>query len=90
MEESLKLGLVEQYVEGQTILHIVPQARLPYLIMTIKYGVVILLLGLIHNALGGVAGALTWVMTILGLMLFGKYIYDFLDKYMDTTVLTDK
>lgn len=90
METSLKLGLVEQYVEHQDILHILPQAWLPYLEMTLKYSAVILILAVAYTFLDTISPIIQGVMAIAWLLVFAKYIYDFLDAYMDTVVLTDR
>ena len=45
---------------------------------------------LLYSFLSGFTDRLQWIMAILGLLVFAKYIYDFLDRYMDTVVLTDK
>jgi len=90
MEQSLKLGLIEQYVEHQEILHILPHARFSYLLLTLKYGVVIIALGLLRPVLGQIGESLHLVIGVVGIALFAKYVYDFLDKYMDTVILTNK
>lgn len=90
MDESLKLGLVEQYVENQEILHILPHAWFPYLILTIKYGLGIIIIGLLRSALESYMMWIQWLMAILGMIIFVKYMYDFLNKYLDTVILTDR
>lgn len=90
MEQSLKLGLVEQYVEHQEILHILPHARFSYLVLTLKYGAVMIILWLLRPALGQIGESLQMVIGVVGIALFAKYVYDFLDKYMDTVILTNK
>ncbi len=90
MEHSLKLGLVEQYVQYQDIVHILPHAWLPYLEMTIKYAFVVFIGVVLYSFLSGFTDRVQWIMGVLGLLLFAKYVYDFLDRYMDTVVLTDR
>jgi|GEM_PF-5323804 len=90
MEASLKLGLVEQYVEHQDIMHILPQAWLPYLELTLKYSAVVLILAVAYTFLDTVGPIVQGIMAIAGLLVFAKYIYDFLNAYMDTVVLTDR
>lgn len=90
MEESLKLGLIEQYVENQNILHILPHAWFPYLILTIKYWVWLIILWLLRKVFEDYLSAIQWLVAIIGLIIFVKYMYDFLNRYLDTVVLTDK
>lgn len=89
MEHTLKLWLIEQYIEDQEILHILPHARLRYLILTLQYCVGVVIVGLIWEYSGG-RDSLQRVMGIIGIMAFGKYIHDFLDIYLDSVVLTNR
>jgi hypothetical protein len=90
MDQSLKLGLVEQYVEHQEIVHMLPHARLMYLILSLKYCAVVILISLVRSLISGSLSSLQWLMGIVGIIIFCKYIYDYLDMYMDTVVLTNK
>jgi len=90
MDESLKLGLVEQYVDGQEIVAILPQARWRFLLLSAKYGWVAIIGAFIRDIIGWVVSQLQWLVIIMGLALFGKYLYDFVDAYLDTVVLTNK
>lgn len=87
MEETLKLWLIEQYVEHQNILHILPHAWAEYLVLSVKYIVVVVVLWFCAQFLGE---STTWLFACIGLLLCVKYIYDFVDSYLDSVVLTDK
>jgi hypothetical protein len=90
MDQSLKLGLVEQYVEHQEILHILPHAWLMYVILSIKYILAVVCLSVIRSWFGGGILSFQWLMGLIGIAIFAKYIYDYLDRYMDTVVLTNR
>ncbi len=87
MEESLKLWLIEQYVEHQNILYILPHARMEYLILSVQYSCVIIVLWFIGQFLWESSSR---IFIFIWALLFSKYVYDFIDLYLDSVVLTDK
>lgn len=83
----MKLWLIEQYVEHQNILYILPHARIQYLLLSIQYSCIIIILWFFGQFLWDSS---SWIFICIWALLFSKYIYDFIDLYLDSVVLTDK
>ena len=89
---SLKKWIVSKYITDQTIQYILPHSISEYTAMHTKVIVFLVILVLVSLWVSQIvtSSLFSLVIGMMGIALYLKYIYDFLNIYLDSVVLTNR
>lgn len=91
MITQFKKWLIKKYITDQEILYVLKQSFGSYFFMFFKNILFVLFVYLLYKILWDyVNQEISIFFAVIVLGIYGKFIYDFMDVYMDTVVLTNK
>lgn len=91
MITQFKRWLIQKYITDQEILYVLKQSFGSYFFMFLKNMLFVLAIYLIYNILWNyVNNEVNLFFWLILIGIYGKFVYDFMDAYMDTVVLTNR
>lgn len=91
MITQFKRWLITKYITDQEILYVLKQSFGSYFFMFLKNILFVLVVYGIYSILGDyVNNEINLFFGLILIWIYGKFIYDFIDVYMDTVVLTNR